>query len=77
MNWITSWNFSKFHKRMSTWIAGLMAAAVQLLAAYAMFPERLQAMVPDFALALAGLILLIGPFLIPVATSAKQRNLPP
>jgi hypothetical protein len=34
-------------------------------------------MVPDYVLAGLGGIVLIGPLLVPVATSVKQKNLPP
>lgn len=68
-------DFTSVFARLSTWTGVLAGAAGVSLLAFAAMPERVQALVPDFVLAiLAGLSVGV-PFLNFLFTSYKQRNL--
>lgn len=70
-----SWDWKNVHKRLSTWLAALSLSATGALGAYAMFPERLQGLVPGWVLGVLGAIAMGSAFLIPLATSYKQKGL--
>lgn len=59
--------------RASTWLATLAAAAATALGAYALMPERAQQLFPEWALIVLGGLAVGGAFLVPVATSFKQK----
>lgn len=64
-------------RRASTYFGAVAAFAGGALGAYALAPERAQALVPDWALlALVGLAI-VGGGGVAVATSFKQKNLAP
>ena len=75
MNIRTRFDFSHMMARASTWLAILSGAATASLGAYALMPERAQGLFPDAALVSLGGLAVGAAFLIPVATSFKQRNL--
>lgn len=68
-------DFSHMMARASTWLAMLSGSATASLGAYALMPERVQGLFPDAALVSLGGLAVGAAFLIPVATSFKQRNL--
>jgi hypothetical protein len=70
-------DFSGLHKRFSTWISAAQGAAGLSLAAYTQMPKQAQDTVPSLVLAALGGILLLAPWLVPLATSYQQKNLPP
>lgn len=70
-------DFACWWKRWSTWLAALSLSAGGALAAYAIFPQRLQELMPDWLLVTLGGIAMGAAFLIPLATSVQQKNLPP
>jgi hypothetical protein len=59
--------------RASTWLATLAAAAAAALGAYALMPERAQNLFPEWGLIVLGSLAVGGAFLVPVATSFKQK----
>ncbi len=59
--------------RASTWLATVAAAAAGALGAYALMPERAQALFPEWGLIALGGLAVGGAFLVPVATSFKQK----
>ncbi|HEL4199779.1 TPA: hypothetical protein UM365_000593 [Stenotrophomonas maltophilia] len=59
--------------RASTWLAILSAAATAGLGAYALMPERAQNAFPEWALIGMGVLAVGSAFLVPVATSFKQK----
>lgn len=61
--------------KWSTWLAVLSASAAAGLAAYAIMPARVQALMPDWALGSLGGVAIVSALLVPVATSIKQRKL--
>lgn len=68
-------DFTNIMARASTWLALLSAASTAALGAYALMPERVQTLAPDWALGALGAMAVGAAFLIPVATSFKQRHL--
>lgn len=68
-------DFSNLLIRASTWLALLSAASTAALGAYALMPERVQNIFPEWALVALGGMAVGAAFLIPVATSFKQRRL--
>lgn len=68
-------DFSFWMKRWSTWLALASLSATSGLGAYALMPERVQALVPDWALASLGGIAMGAVILIPVATSIAQPKI--
>lgn len=68
-------DFSNLLVRASTWLAMLSAASTASLGAYALMPERVQNLFPEWALVGLGGMAVGAAFLIPVATSFKQRGL--
>jgi hypothetical protein len=68
-------DFTSWMARASTWLAMLSAASTASLGAYALMPERVQNAFPDGVLVGLGGMAIGAAFLIPVATSFKQRNL--
>lgn len=68
-------DFSFWIKRWSTWLALASASATAGLGAYALMPERVQNLFPDWTLATMGGIAVAAALLIPVATSATQPKL--
>lgn len=62
-------------RRVSTWLAVLAAGATAALGAYALMPERAQNLFPEWALITLGALAVGSAFLVPVATSFKQRGL--
>lgn len=60
-------------RKWSTWLALSSASASAGLAAYAIMPERAQALVPDWTLALNAAVAIISAMLIPLATSIQQK----
>ena len=68
-------NFANWHKRWSTWLAAVSLSAGGALAAYAVFPQRLQGLMPDWLLVVLGSLSMGAAFLIPLATSTAQKSL--
>ena len=68
-------NFANWHKRWSTWLAAVALSSAGALSAYAVFPQRLQGLMPDWVLVTLGAISMGAAFLIPLATSTSQKNL--
>lgn len=68
-------DFTDLLVRASTWLALLSAAATAALGAYAVMPSRVQDAFPEHLLAILGGTAMLAAFLIPVATSFKQRGL--
>jgi hypothetical protein len=62
-------------RKWSTWLAVVAASAAAALGAYAVFPERVQGLMPDWLLATLGAISIVSALLIPVATSLSQAKL--
>lgn len=62
--------------RASTWLAILAASATAGLGAYALMPERAQSAFPEWALIGLGGMAVGCAFLVPVATSFKQKKPP-
>lgn len=60
-------------RRASTWLAVVSAAATAALGAYALMPERAQQAFPEWALISLGVLAVGSAFLVPVATSFKQK----
>lgn len=65
----------KWRKKWSTWLAAVAASASAALGAYALFPERVQGLMPDWLLATLGGIAIGAALLIPLATSLSQASL--
>ncbi|WP_369040024.1 hypothetical protein [Stenotrophomonas maltophilia] len=59
--------------RASTWLGTLAGAAAAALGAYALMPERAQTLFPEWGLIVLGGLAVGGAFLVPVATSFKQK----
>ena len=59
--------------RASTWLGTLAGAAAASLGAYALLPERAQNLFPEWGLIVLGGLAVGGAFLVPVATSFKQK----
>lgn len=60
-------------RRASTWLAILSAAATAGLGAYALMPERAQSAFPEWTLIGMGALAVGSAFLVPVATSFRQK----
>lgn len=69
------WDWSCLWVRISTWLAIASAAATAGLGAYALMPERAQALFPDWALIALGAVAVGTAMAVPVATSFRQRGL--
>lgn len=61
--------------KWSTWLALASASAAAGLAAYAIMPNRVQNLMPDWALATLGGVAIVSALLVPLATSIKQKKL--
>lgn len=64
-------------RKWSTWLALGSASATAGLGAYAILPDRVQGLMPDWALGALGAIAIVSALLIPVATSLSQKNIGP
>lgn len=64
-----------WHRKWSTWLAMLSAGATASLGAYALMPERVQGLMPDWALIGLGGLAMVSALLVPVATSLSQAKL--
>lgn len=62
-------------RKWSTRLALASASATAGLGAYAMLPGRVQALMPDWAVATLGAVAVGAALLIPVATSIQQQGL--
>lgn len=62
-------------KKWSTWLALASASAMGALGTYALMPQRVQDLIPDWALLALGAIALVSALLVPVATSLSQPKL--
>ena len=60
-------------RKWSSWLALASASASAGLAAYAVLPDRVQGLMPDWALGTLGGIAIIAALLIPLATSIQQK----
>lgn len=69
----TRFDFSNLIKRASSWCAMASLSAGGGLAAYALFPGRLQALTPDWVLLALGGVAVAAAVLTPFATSFQQR----
>lgn len=69
------WDWSHVWGRLSTWLAIAAASATSGLGAYALMPERAQALFPDWALVALGAVAVGAAIGVPVATSFRQRGL--
>lgn len=69
------WDWSHVWARLSTWLAIASASATAGLGAYALMPDRVQALFPDWALIALGGVAVGAAVLVPVATSFRQRGL--
>jgi hypothetical protein len=63
-------------RKWSTWLALASASASAGLGAFAILPERVQALMPDAALGALGGIAIVSALLIPLATSVQQKAPP-
>lgn len=68
---------SHWARKWSTWLALASASATAGLGAFAILPDRVQGLMPDWALATLGGVAIIAALLVPVATSVQQRGLKP
>ena len=68
-------DFDGVLKRLSIWLAVLSASATAALGAYALMPERAQNLFPEWALITLGALAVGSAFLVPVATSFRQKSL--
>lgn len=66
-------NWQGVARRASTWLAILSAAATAGLGTYALMPERAQNVFPEWMLITMGGLAVGSAFLVPVATSFKQK----
>lgn len=66
---------SVWHRKWSTWLALASASATAGLGAYALLPERVQGLVPDWALLTLGGVAVVSALLVPIATSLTQAKL--
>jgi len=66
-------DFSGLARRISTWLALLSAAATAALGAYALMPARAQDVFPEWVLITLGALAVGSAFLVPVATSFRQK----
>lgn len=66
-------DFSGLARRISTWLALLSAAATAALGAYALMPQRAQDVFPEWVLITLGGLAVGSAFLVPVATSFRQK----
>lgn len=64
-----------WHRKWSTWLAIASASATAGLGAYAILPERVQTLVPDWALMGLGSAAMLAALLVPLATSLSQKSL--
>ncbi len=62
-----------WRQKWSTWLALASASATAGLGAYAILPERVQSIMPDWAIGTLGGIAILSALLIPLATSIKQQ----
>lgn len=67
-------NFAGLSRRISTWLAVISAAATAGLGAYALMPKRAQDLFPEWTLITLGAMAVGSMFLVPIATSFKQRR---
>ncbi len=72
---MSRFQFEGVLRRLSTWLAATSASATAALGAYALMPTRVQDLFPEWALLVLGVLAVGSAFLIPVATSFKQRSL--
>lgn len=62
-------------RKWSTWLALASACAMGALGTYALMPERVQLLIPDWALLILGGVALVSALLVPLATSLSQPKL--
>lgn len=62
-----------WRRKWSTWLALASASASAGLGAFAILPERVQVLMPDWALGTLGGIAIAAALLIPLATSIQQK----
>ena len=63
-----------WRQKWSTWLALASASATAGLGAYAIMPERVQSIMPDWAIGTLGGIAILSALLIPLATSVQQAK---
>lgn len=68
-------DFSKWWKRASTWLAGIVSSAGALLTWYITQPDYIQHRIPEYLITVASVISMLGVIVIPLATSYSQRNM--
>lgn len=64
------------HKKWSTWLGLLSASCAAGLLAINTLPQSAQDAFPHSMLSAMAVITVMGPLLIPLATSLKQANIP-
>lgn len=65
----------KWWRKWSTWLALASAMATAGLGSFAILPDRVQGLMPDWALGALGVVAIGSALLIPLATSLSQRAL--
>lgn len=65
------------HLKWSTWLAIASASSGAGLIAYAAMPQGAQDAFPHLLLSAMSVMTVIGPLLVPLATSLKQSSIPP
>lgn len=68
-------DFSAVLKKISTYVAALVASAGAFLAWYLGQPPQIQESVPQWAVSLSVTVVMLNVVLTPLATSFKQKNL--
>jgi hypothetical protein len=63
-------------KKWSTWLAAAIASATTIVLGYDHLPASVQEWFPHVILTVATTVMVLGPVLIPIATSIQQRNIP-
>ena len=74
MRWVAE-EWKQVHKKLSTWAAAIAAGGVAGLGAYALFPERVQGLMPDWSLIVLAVMAMGGTVAVPIATSIGQAGL--
>lgn len=64
-----------WRRKWSTWLALASAAATAGLGAYAVMPERVQGLIPDWCLLILGGVAIVSALLVPIATSLTQASI--
>lgn len=68
---------NQWYKKWSTWLALASAMSTAGLGAYALMPDRVQGLIPDWALVTLGSVAVLSAMLVPLATSIAQPKLKP